>query len=412
MLFSVARPGGLEITRLGRCAPQRTYRADHAPVRYKRAGRGNGVVVGRSLTVLFVAMTAALASGAPAQADGPVTSAAPGCINDLAYEVCFNDPTGRDDQKRVIFTRLKQMIDYAVAGDEIRVAMFTWSHAGRDVTRALANAARRQVDVQVIVGHLAPTERAILRAAGIPLTDCPVACISKQDHSHVKLFLMRVRGVKHTVLTSSNLTTPQLALYNNSVRSARDDGLYDFYRAYWDRLDARSWQDWTSDVPRGTLTSGGSLALAFPRVGGDAAVDPVVNALASVEECSKGHAKVWIAMALFTGQRPKIQEQLKRLQGRNCNVRLVIGPGVSKRVAGAGLPPSKVHRQMVHHKFMILDAKIAGAIRQVVFTGSHNFTGHALKTNDEIWASYTAPLVTDTFIQSFNNLYRRPEAAR
>ena len=118
-------------------------------------------------------------------------------------------------------------------------------------------------------------------------------------------------------------------------------------------------------------------------------------------------------MALFTTQRPAIQQQLQRLQRLGCNVRLVIGPKVSKSVAGAGLPAAKVHRSTVHHKYMILDAQIAGAVQQIVFTGSHNFTGAAHTKNDEIWASYTAPLVTGAFIQSFDDLYdHRSEMAR
>jgi hypothetical protein len=58
---------------------------------------GSPAVMRRSLTVLVVATTAALASVGSAQADGPVTPAAPGCINGLAYEVCFNDPESSDD---------------------------------------------------------------------------------------------------------------------------------------------------------------------------------------------------------------------------------------------------------------------------------------------------------------------------
>lgn len=84
-------------------------------------------------------------------------------------------------------------------------------------------------------------------------------------------------------------------------------------------------------------------------------------------------------MAFFSG-RPQIKEQLRLLRARqqrdsNCDFRLVLPPNVSPR----GLPARKVRHLPVHHKFMILDVQMMdGAVRQIVFTGSHNFTRRPL----------------------------------
>jgi hypothetical protein len=145
----------------------------------------------RSLTVLFVAMTAALATVGPAQAEGPVTSVAPGCTNDFDYQLCFNDPTSSDVQTRgMIFKPLREMINLAVAGDEIRAVMFSWTGAGHGVARALARAKAKQADVRVIVGSRASKNRvSFLQKHGVAVKVCQTACISKQGINRVKLFL-------------------------------------------------------------------------------------------------------------------------------------------------------------------------------------------------------------------------------
>lgn len=359
----------------------------------------------RRLLPFAIVLAALLVPVTAANAEGPIGSVAPGCNNDYDYEVCFNDPRSPDIAKRdVIFTRIRQMVDLARKGDEVHGAMFSWTSAGAGVARALARAHRRGADTRVVVGN-GTSKRIVkyLRKRKVEVKVCQVACISKAKGSinHVKLFLLKLGGRKHTIVTSSNLTTPQRdKLFNNSIRSARDDALYDFYRSYWQRLRDGDWKGWNSDGQRQVLTAAGNLGIAFPR-----SRDVVADLLSQVRACPVGHAKVWIAMNIFTGGRPAVNRQLRRLQGIGCNVRLIIGPHVNKAVAGAGLRPSKVRRAPVHHKFMLLDAQVVGRIRQIVFTGSQNLSASALAKNDEIWAGYSAALPTTAFALRFDYLY-------
>lgn len=368
----------------------------------------------RDLIAVALVLALVLAFCGPAGAAEPVPSLA-GCTNDFNYEVCFNDPTSGDVQQRgLIFTRLRDMIGFARPGDEVRVAMFSWTGTGHGVARALARASEVQhASVAAVVGSGTPKSQIrYLRKRGVKVTVCRTSCTSHQRGSinHVKLFLMRLSGRKHVVVTSSNLTRPQRdKLYNNSVRSARDDALYDYYRAYWDRLKAKDWSGW-GNAQRQTLTSAGNLGLVFQRTEGDT----VANLLGQVRACSPGHAKVWVAMALFTQARPEVKQQLRRLRRIGCNVKVVIGNPVDKGrlFAGGGLDPidpSKVRRAPIHHKFVILDAQVVGRVRQIVYTGSHNFTGNALLRNDEIWTGYSDPFVTNAFISYYKDLYARAQ---
>ena len=155
-------------------------------------------------------------------------------------------------------------------------------------------------------------------------------------------------------------------------------------------------------------TAAGNTAYLFDRDHDD---DPVVRILRSVKRCTKGHAKVYVAMALFT--RPRVQKALRFLRKRRkCNVRMVIDPksatgGVDEGFAQKGLADGRVRKWPVHHKLLIIDAQIGKRLRRVVYTGSHNFTINALVRHDEIWTGYTNPFVVDTYLGYFDRLFAR-----
>jgi len=67
---------------------------------------------------------ALLATASPAHAQ---TGSLAGCRSGPGHEVCFNDPTGGVNQKAVLFRRLRQLINAAGSGDQVNVAMYTWT---------------------------------------------------------------------------------------------------------------------------------------------------------------------------------------------------------------------------------------------------------------------------------------------
>lgn len=359
-----------------------------------------------SIVLALTAFAALWASPAQAQTD------LAGCGASGGYEVCFNDPSSPvQAQHQVLFRRLRKLIDAAGSGDQINVAMFTWTKEGRKVTDALVAAKRRGAAVSVVVDNTADGEQKnALRAGGVELTVCKRSCTSHEKGSilHAKLFLLRIGGRKHTVVSTSNLTGRQRdELANDFVHTSADDELYDYLYAYWFRLRIKNWFFLTPSA-RVKRTAAGNTAYLFDR---DADDDPVVRILRSVKRCTKGHAKVYVAMALFT--RPRVQKALRFLRKRRkCNVRIVIDPknatgGVDEAFAQKGLADGRVRKWPVHHKLLIIDAQIGRRLGRVVYTGSHNFTKPALSSHDEIWVGFRNPFVVNTYLGYFDRLFAR-----
>jgi phosphatidylserine/phosphatidylglycerophosphate/cardiolipin synthase-like enzyme len=354
----------------------------------------------RRALVPVLAVLAVLAAAAPAHAQGAGLA---GCRAGAEYEVCFNDPTGGGDQRAVLFRRLRALINLAGNGDQVNVAMYSWTEKGRKVTKALVAAHQRGAAVAVVADSGADAAQLdALRAAGVPVSVCVHSCTSHDPLSiqHVKLFLLRIGGRKHTVVTTSNLTGRQRdELANDLVHSFADDELYDYYLDYWARLYLQSWWFW-GDSSRVHRTSHGNTAMVFERDDRD----PVVRILRGIRRCTPAHGKVWVGASLYT--RTEVRRRLARLSSKyHCDVRLVIGPEVVPAFARKGLPGDHVHRWPIHHKLLIVDATVGKRVRRAVYTGSHNFTRNALVRNDEIWTGYTNGFVFDTYVDYFNRLY-------
>ena len=347
-----------------------------------------------------LAALALLAAATPAQAQG---GALAGCRSGTGYEVCFNDPTGGVPERTVLFRRLRALIKLADSGDRVHVAMFSWTEKGRKVTKALVAARRRGAEVAGVADSGAEAAQLdALRAGGVSVQVCVYSCTSHDPLSiqHVKLFLLRIDGGKHTVVSTSNLTGRQRdELANDFVHSSADDELYDYYLDYWVRLYARNWVFWGNSA-RVQRTSRGNTAMVFQRTDRD----PVVRILRGVRRCTAEHGKVWVAASLFTRQ--AVRRHLARLRRKvGCDVRMVIGPEVRRRDVQKGIKRKRIRRWPIHHKLLLIDATVGKRVRRVAYTGSHNFTVNGLVRNDEIWTGYTSPFVFNTYLGYFNRLW-------
>lgn len=347
------------------------------------------------------ALTAGAVAVALFAAATPNASAAAGCTAGEPFEVCFNDPTGDAASQNLLVTRLRQYIAAAGRGDHIRVAMYSWTLDG--IAAELARAKKRRADVRVVVDKSSASKTPVrrLRKAKIPVTVCRGSCTSGRGINHVKLFLFNVGGVRDVVVTSSNLTGKQRsALFNDLIRVRDDARLYAFYASYWRRLNAHSWRGW-GDAQREAQGDRGTRGYAFQRTDGDT----VARILDGVTGCRKDDKKIWMAMALFSRARAAVQQRLQRLDAMGCNVKLIIGPKVGRAFASRGLKASKVRTRSIHHKLLLIDARYEGRWQEVVFTGSHNLTGPALTTNDEIWLRVENPFVFGAYRAHYDQLW-------
>ena len=62
----------------------------------------------------------------------------------------------------------------------------------------------------------------------------------------------------------------------------------------------------------------------------------------------------------------------------------------------------------IHSKYLLMDAVYEGTRRQMVFTGSHNYTGPALTENDETLLRLAHPQLYADFLADWQRLAAHP----
>ncbi len=324
--------------------------------------------------------------------------------------------------------RLLQMVP---PGGVVRVVMYDWTHAR--FANWLGDAARRPADVQVIVDGTQPTST-VMTALRTQLGSgnvhpCPSrdgsACIgSFINHNKIFLFSHLTDGSRFVVVQSSaNLNQGQLVKHNNLVVIRGDEALYDAYSNYWNDLRAANRND---DYYRIRDGAEGTRAYFFPRAAGDTIVSVLDNV-----DCTGG-GTIRVGMALFSDERITIARRLDSLARAGCDVRVVLGegrdsgpePSPGDRVgqcldgslygsAGARLCWGVPHRIAgvsspgLHSKYLLIDARYNASAnrRQLVFTGSHNFTGRALRENDEAMLRLEDPAVYRAFFDNWGAIW-------
>lgn len=372
--------------------------------------------------VIAVALVAAIGAHNLAGDAYAETASTDQCTASGRYTVCTTDPRLHADGKDLtIVEEFQRRIQATGSGDAVHVAMYEWNL--KRVANDLVAAVGRGVDVRVVIGRNDgnPTGNdeviAILSAGGIPVTQCVDACLPNRDGvragaMHNKFMLINDAGGKTVVQTSSNLTVGQVQRHQNLVATEGDNGLYDYYLGYWNRLNAKSWtfDGVTWGNAERALKGDYDLSKAYlmPVDSGD----PIVAALNNVTECRADNEddRIWVAHSLF--ERPAVRERLIELQNMGCDVKVVVAKEtdevwLEQNVAGKGqLTASKVKTLSGNHnKFVIIDAKYAGQWRKVVFTGSHNFTANSLRNANDVMLRLITPEVVNVYIHYFRDLY-------
>lgn len=327
--------------------------------------------------------------------DGGIAVDDAGLSTPPSFETVFSrrpDANGRDT---TVEDRIIRLIDSALPGSRIRVAIYTFTRSGP--ADALVRAAARGVDVRVVldgdadgIGSEVTTLRTGLGAANVHLCDAPgSACVgSGIMHHKTFLFSALADGSTNVVAQAShNLTTTQLTMHNNAVIIRGDAALFATYERTWNDL----WAD--VEIPDYYRVDDGDLATRvyfFPRpTGGDTSVSILGNI-----SCD-GTARIRVAMAFFTDARRDVATALAARAREGCDVRVVagdaeipLGSAVASTLTAAGVEIVRYPDRSgwsLHSKYMLIDALYAGstAHRRLVFTGSHNWTGPALTINDE-----------------------------
>ncbi|MFD0558625.1 phosphatidylserine/phosphatidylglycerophosphate/cardiolipin synthase-like enzyme [Stackebrandtia endophytica] len=376
------------------------------------------------VTVLGVALAliAGLTPAATADQTRAAPSAAAQCTTSDRYTMCTTDPRLHPDGKDLtIVEEFQRRIQATGTGARIQIAMYEWTL--KRVADDLVAAKNRGVTVQVVIGRNDgdPTRNdeviAILRGGDIPVTQCADACLPNRDGvkagaMHNKFMLIEDAGVKTVVQTSTNLTVGQVQKFQNLVATEGDNGLFDYYRGYWNRMNIGSWTydgvTWNNADRSRKGDHDLSKAYLLPVTAGD----PIAAALNNVTECraSNEDDRIWVSHSIF--ERPAVRERLIELHNMGCDVKVVVGSAegeawVEQTVPGKGkLSASKVRSLPGNHnKFIVIDAKYAGQWRKVVFTGSHNISGNSLTNANDAMLRVINSAVVNVYIHYFRDLY-------
>ncbi|MCL7380667.1 phospholipase D-like domain-containing protein [Streptomyces sp. 35G-GA-8] len=387
---------------------------------------------------------APLSAGAPA---APVTTGA-----------IFNDPAGTPAQRDRIRNHVVSLVGGAAAGSSITVSLYTFTDD--NVREALIAAKERGVAVRAILDYKSHTtvtaggEYENL-AAGLGtdrnapswVMSCPStrSCVGNRTIgsraiNHNKFFLFsRTGGVdKVVVQTSANMTGVQRTdLFNNAVTIA-DPGLYDNYAAYFDdqlRYGASGAGLATYYRTPSSATDPAYKTYFFPRreTSGtdyrkDPATDTVKLILDKVACSSTRRSEVRMAANLF--YRDQIASKLVAMKNAGCLVYLAgdgnpngggvgvpsLGRTVTSIVSGKltqrvecweDPPTSGAPKIGLHSKYLLVEGTYDGvADRKIVWTGSHNYSWQALRSNDETLLKIDNGAIHDQYRANHDHLMR------
>jgi PLD-like domain len=377
----------------------------------------------RMFGLLGVVLAAAACGGAPEDEESTDDTAAALDAN-VHVETQLAEPR-KNGVDHHILGRIAQMIRQAPPRSSIRIALF--SIDDQEVFDALVALVdpkqHRDVALRVVQNGEArdkPMAKALAKALGDAHRFCGGgqrgACISKADSSimHSKLFLFsRTRDENDqprshvTWFGSANMTRQTgAATWNNAVAVYGDAKLYDalgegYFERLWRQDDGDTKNDDFYDADRGrgyfVSAASGTVVHASP-----SATDLVAARLANVTP-GDGCA-VMVSQNMIHDSRPQVIAQLVRLASdpRGCKVRVLVNhhDGSVGALQRAG---ATVRFSPTHDKLFLVDARWDGSKsrRQLVFTGSHNWTASANTTNDELLVRLQNPAVYGPFVKYF-----------
>jgi phosphatidylserine/phosphatidylglycerophosphate/cardiolipin synthase-like enzyme len=376
-------------------------------------------VLSALLTLPFVA--AVLAPATPANAA-------------TTFETVFTYPTLAGAQDLAIENKVIELIGLAASGSTIHAGIYSFTR--ENVTDALLAANGRGVNVQVVAEDDEPTESPAKQRlrTGLPsgnFTYCDDGCLTstagKINHNKFYVFSALTDGRTNVVVqTSQNMTTTQTRMHNNAVIASGDAGLATAYRNYWAKLKARQPQE----ISGSSKSSDGKVELFFsPRnTSSDASTfgnSDIAAAMLNDVKCPDG--KIRIGMAFWSTARPNITTVLAAKQAAGCSVEVLADdsePGLPG-LADAGIAVfgaaeggcrypygNACYVSDVHSKYAIVEGMStkAGVFKKFVYTGSHNYTGPAMNSNDETLMKVDDAATYDAFLADYNR--QRNEAVK
>ncbi|MCF3122899.1 hypothetical protein IPZ68_24790 [Streptomyces arenae] len=374
----------------------------------------------------------ASAEAAPAWTEGPI----------------FNDPKGDTAHQYAIRARLLELTNAAVPGSTIKVAVYhVWEAS---VVDALVAAKNRGVHVQILLDETSRSDRpantsysTLKTALGTDkskpsfVTLCPTgkSCLGDPRYGksimHNKFWLFsEVEGAKDVVVQTTSNSTPSAhtKFFNDALLLPDNPAMYDAYADYFTDMLGKRWADWDYR----TVSSGRYKAYFFPRNGTVNETDTMYSVLNNVKCTYRDAAGVTqhtkVRAAIFKITRKQIADKFVALKKAGCSVSILYAetdsaksqngtPGTWEQLHKTGGPAMRCYNDdrdplhpgsrlttpyIIHSKYVLIDGVYDGKRNKLSFTGSQNYTGPALRENDEAIVKIDDDSVHDTYRAHFD----------
>jgi hypothetical protein len=341
-------------------------------------------------------------------------------------QATFNNPathSGLDDTQ---ITEMIRLIDCTPGGATIRMAIH--SIRSKRVLAAITDAVNRKVTVLVVHNGAdcqhrtpkctIPTDLAALLKKNHRWCNTHAgsnACVStaKGGIMHAKyLMFSQTRDLDGTQKSnvvwfgSPNMTRHSgTQLFNNSVTVYGDRDLYvkfrdRIWRPMWNR-QAQPGNDFYAPKSRGYLRSNTTNIAAFASPDNTKGSDLVLaqlNQLHPAEGC-----QVLVMENMIHNDRLAVVNKLVDLSHHNCTVQVVAANVNDTAMSRFKHAHIQVHAALVHDKLILIKGRFGNVDHSVytVLTGSHNLTGKALHSNDELLVQI--PQVPAVFYDAFHS---------
>lgn len=363
--------------------------------------------------------------GGPDEGDGDDCPIAGG----PAQEAIFT--AGGAEPDLAIEDQLVALIDAAVPDARLRAA-FAYLDQPR-VAGALLAAHERGVDVRIVLDERNQVleagawrwtaavaslldglgaERVIVCGGADSPPDGGGCIAGDKQHNAFLLVSATCDGSSSLVAqTSAYPTKDQLFRRNNLVVLRGDGPLFAAYDDYWRDLAADRRDDSYYRIADGEQ---GTRLFLYPRApSGTRQVDPstdTIHVLLHDNVDCAGGTRVRLAMSYWSTGRDYLVDELARLAGTGCDVRIVANPDTTDDAVASALAAAfdADHLAMlpgVHHKYLLIDGTYAGAPSRLVWTGSQDFTLSALRGNDEAILRLSSPAFHDHFTADWTALF-------
>jgi phosphatidylserine/phosphatidylglycerophosphate/cardiolipin synthase-like enzyme len=121
--------------------------------------------------------------------------------------------------------------------------------------------------------------------------------------------------------------------------------------------------------------------------------------------------------------RPAVFDKLASLANKGCKVRVLGNDGSRENADGQTIFNSRrdalrtmknggarIKLGRVHDKLILIDAKVDGERKRLVFTGSHNLTASANNINDELFIGLRGASIYDAYVAHFDRVFAKSDA--